>query len=206
MGYFDDLGILEHAWNHPLLRWREIMKCSNFWLKWFKSKKEVKLIRYLIESSFSPLMHRSLRGFTVSPGNLPGHLIFSCLVCSSTRLPRQSCVQMRYPSAGFNDETVFCKRQHQRPWLSVWLCKPFSRAIHSYRWIIYLQTPLHTNNSFCLALKYVWRLVRGHCLFQDEMYCVLCIKSFKYLATRVYEHLIGYSEWWFLMSVLWYKL
>ena len=91
------------------------MKCSNFWLKWFKSKKEVKLIRYLIESSFSPLMHRSLRGFTVSPGNLPGHLIFLCLVCSSTRLPRQSCVQMRYPSAGFNDETVFCKRQHQRP-------------------------------------------------------------------------------------------
>ena len=100
----------------------------------------------------------------------------------------------------------FCKRQHQRPWLSVWLCKPFSRAIHSYRWIIYLQTPFHTNNSFCLALKYVWRLVRGHCLFQDEMYCVLCIKSFKYLATRVNEHLIGYSEWWFLMSVLWYKL
>ena len=69
----------------------------------------------------------------------------------------------------------FCKRQHQRPWLSVWLCKPFSRSIHSYRWIIYLQTPLHTNNSFCLALKYVWRLVRGHYLFQDEMYCVLCI-------------------------------
>ena len=46
------------------------MKCSNFWLKWFKSKKEVKLIRYLVESSFSPLMHRSLRGLNVSPGNL----------------------------------------------------------------------------------------------------------------------------------------
>ena len=90
------------------------MKCSNFWLKWFKSK-EVKLIRYLIESSFSPLMHRSLRGFNVSPGNLPGHLIFSCLVCSSTCLPRQICVQMRYPSAGFDDEIVFCKRQHRRP-------------------------------------------------------------------------------------------
>ena len=91
------------------------MKCSNFWLKWFKSKKEVKLIRYLVESSFSPLMHRSLRDLNVSPGNLPGHLIFSCLVCLSTRLPRQSCVQMRYPSARFDDEIVFCKRQHQRP-------------------------------------------------------------------------------------------
>ena len=88
---------------------------SNFWLKWFKSKKEVKLIRYLVESSFSPLMYRSLRGLNVSPGNLPGHLIFSYLVCSSTRLPRQSCVQMRYPSARFDDEIVFCKRQHRRP-------------------------------------------------------------------------------------------
>ena len=78
-------------------------------MKYSKSKEEVELIRYLIESSFSPLMHRSLRGFTVSPGNLPGHLIFSCLVCSSTCLPRQSCVQMRYPSAGFDGEIVFAK-------------------------------------------------------------------------------------------------
>ena len=53
------------------------MKCSDFWLKQFKSKKEVKLIRYLIESSFSSLMHRSIRGFNVFPSNLPGHLIFS---------------------------------------------------------------------------------------------------------------------------------
>ena len=96
-------------WNHLLLPWREIMKCSDFWLKQFKSKKEVKLIRYLIESSFSSLMHRSIRGFNVFPGNLPGHLIFSWLVRSSSRLPSQSCVQMCYPSAGFDGEIVFAK-------------------------------------------------------------------------------------------------
>ena len=89
MGYFDDIGILEHAWNHPLLRWREIMKCSNFWLKWFKSKKEVKLIRYLIESFFSFSMHRSVRGFNVSQvtskGIWPFHVWFVQVPASSTR-------------------------------------------------------------------------------------------------------------------------